>query len=78
MRKERRLMDTGVDSRMVNVLNNSCTRRAYKVEEIAEMLGIGRTAAYNLIHSGKLKVVRIGTSIRVPKHSIDAWLESQN
>ncbi|NLA54476.1 MAG: helix-turn-helix domain-containing protein, partial [Clostridiales bacterium] len=40
--------------------------------------GIGRTAAYNLIHSGKLKVVRIGTSIRVPKHSFDAWLESQN
>lgn len=35
-------------------------KRTYTVEEIAKILGIGRTAAYNLVHSGVFKMVRIG------------------
>ena len=38
-------------------------KRTYTVEEIARILGIGRTAAYNLVHSGVFKMVRIGSSI---------------
>ena len=51
--------------------------RAYTVDDIAAMLQIGRTAAYSLAKSGKLKMVRIGNSIRVSKKSFDAWLEEQ-
>ena len=52
-------------------------KRTYTVEEIAKILGIGRTAAYNLVHSGVFKMVRIGSSIRVSKVSFDDWLVKQ-
>lgn len=52
-------------------------KRTYTVEEIAKILGIGRTAAYNLVHSGVFKMVRIGSSIRVSKVSFDDWLDKQ-
>lgn len=42
-----------------------------------KILGIGRTAAYNLVHSGVFKMVRIGSSIRVSKVSFDDWLDKQ-
>ena len=49
----------------------------FKIGEIAKILGIGRTAAYNLVHSGVFKMVRIGSSIRVSKVSFDDWLDKQ-
>lgn len=52
-------------------------KRTYTVDEISEILGIGRTAAYRLVHSGEFKVVRIGTAIRISKESFDAWLDKQ-
>lgn len=52
-------------------------KRTYTVDEISEILGIGRTAAYRLVHSGGFKVVRIGTAIRISKESFDAWLDKQ-
>ena len=44
---------------------------------VMEILGIGRTAAYRLVHSEEFKVVRIGTAIRISKESFDAWLDKQ-
>ncbi|MFI3201147.1 MAG: helix-turn-helix domain-containing protein [Eubacteriales bacterium] len=52
-------------------------RATYKVEEIAEILGIGRSSAYNLVKEGVFKTVRIGTTIRVSKKSFDEWLNNQ-
>jgi excisionase family DNA binding protein len=49
--------------------------RAYTVADIAAMLQIGRTAAYNLIKEGHFKTVKIGSSIRVSRKSFEAWLE---
>lgn len=49
--------------------------RTYRVEEIAEILEIGRTSAYNLIKTKQFKTVRIGCSIRVSRKSVDAWLD---
>lgn len=49
--------------------------RTYQVEEIAAILEIGRTSAYNLIKEEKFKVVRIGNAIRVSRKSFDAWLD---
>ena len=46
----------------------------YRVEEIAQLLAISPRAAYNLCNTTKdLKVMRIGTSIRVSKQSFDDW-----
>lgn len=53
-------------------------RRTYTVEEIAGILGIGRTSAYSLVKEEHFKVVRIGNAIRVSKKSFDEWLDSLN
>lgn len=48
-------------------------RRTYTVEDIAQILGIGRTSAYILVKEGHFKIVRIGNAIRVSKQSFDEW-----
>ena len=47
--------------------------RTYTVEQIAAMLNIGRTTAYQ---QEEFRIVRIGNAIRVSKKSFDEWLES--
>ena len=44
------------------------------VTEAASVLRIGRTAAYNLVRCGKLRSVRIGKVIRIPRDAIYAFL----
>ena len=39
-----------------NPYNSLTGKRTYTVEEIAKILGIGRTAAYSLVHSGVFRV----------------------
>lgn len=46
----------------------------YTVEEAAAALRIGRTAAYEAARRGQIPVVRIGRSLRVPRHQLDALL----
>ena len=51
-------------------------RRTYTVDDIAQILGIGRTSAYILVKEGHFKIVRIGNAIRISKWSFDEWLDS--
>ncbi|MBQ3548540.1 MAG: helix-turn-helix domain-containing protein [Oscillospiraceae bacterium] len=53
-------------------------KRTYTVEEIARILGIGRTSAYILVKEGHFKIVRIGNAIRISKRSFDEWLDTLN
>jgi len=53
-------------------------KRTYTVEDIAAILGIGRTSSYNLIKEGHFNTVRIGSAIRISKKSFDEWLDNQN
>jgi excisionase family DNA binding protein len=46
----------------------------YTVEEAARLLGIGRTAAYEAARRGELPAVRVGRSVRVPRHRLEALL----
>ena len=50
--------------------------RTYTVEQIADMLNIGRTIAYQIVKQEEFRIVRIGNVIRVAKKSFDEWLES--
>lgn len=52
-------------------------KRTYTVKEIADILGIGKTAAYKLVHTGVFKTVQIGTTIRASRQSFDEWLDKQ-
>lgn len=59
---------------MDDITNKSTTQtvKAYTVADIAALLQIGRTSAYNLIKEGHFKTVRIGNSIRVSRKSFEA------
>ncbi|WP_258106941.1 helix-turn-helix domain-containing protein [Christensenella minuta] len=51
-------------------------KRTYRVEEIAEILDIGRATAYSLAKQGCFKTVKIGKVIRISKKSFDEWLDN--
>ena len=57
---------------------SNCENRTYTVEDIAQMLNIGRTSTYNLTKEGHFKIVRIGNTIRISKKSFDEWLDKLN
>jgi excisionase family DNA binding protein len=44
------------------------------VEETAELLRIGRTAAYEAVRAGEIPSLRIGRSLRVPRHALEQLL----
>jgi excisionase family DNA binding protein len=52
-------------------------RLLYRVEDVAEMLSLGRSKTYELIASGVIPVVRLGRCVRVPAHALRRWLETQ-
>ncbi len=45
-----------------------------RVEDLMPILGIGRNTAYELVRSGKIKSIRIGRKIRIPKVEVLAFL----
>ena len=48
-----------------------------KVPEVAKVLRIARSRAYDLVAQGQIPAVRIGRSVRVPRHELDRWLADQ-
>jgi excisionase family DNA binding protein len=48
------------------------------VEETAELLRIGRSAAYAAVRSGDIPCVKVGRCIRVPKHRLEQLLGPVN
>jgi len=49
-------------------------RLALSVEEAAECLGVGRSAMYDAVKSGRVPIVRFGRRILVPVHGLQQWL----
>ena len=45
------------------------------VDELTKILGIGRNTAYDLIRCGRIRSVRIGHKIRIPKDSLLEFLK---
>lgn len=45
-----------------------------RVEEVAEILRIGRGSAYELIRCGRLHAIRMGRRILVPRSSLESFL----
>jgi excisionase family DNA binding protein len=48
-----------------------------KVPEVAEVLRIARSRAYEMVARGEIPSVRIGRSVRVSRKELDRWLEEQ-
>lgn len=54
-------------------------RAVLTVEEMGELLGLGRSKAYELVNSRNAPpVVRVGRCIRIPKDGFMKWLEEQS
>ena len=46
------------------------------VRELMLILSIGRNTAYELVHSGQIRSVRIGRRIRIPKAEVLRFLKN--
>lgn len=46
------------------------------IPQVAEALGIGRKAAYDLVNKKKLGAVRVGRTIKVPKFSLEEFVKT--
>jgi len=60
-------------------VNNEIEKMVYDVEEIQEMLSLGRNSTYALLdkvykEQKPFRVLKFGKVIRVPKESFDNWL----
>lgn len=51
-------------------------KRVYTVEEIMDILNIGKNSAYTLVHSGAFHYVKVGGHYRISKKSFDSWLDN--
>ena len=47
-----------------------------RVEELMPILGIVRNTAYELVRSGRLRSIRVGWQVRIPKNALIEFLEN--
>jgi excisionase family DNA binding protein len=47
----------------------------YNVQEIAQLLGIGKRTAYSWVNQGEIPSIRVGRRILIPKKQFEEWLE---
>lgn len=45
-----------------------------RIEDLMRVLSIGRNTAYELVRSGKIKGVRVGKQIRIPRSALIEYL----
>ena len=53
-------------------------RDVVTVEELCEMLSIGKNAAYKLLSSGQLKAFRYNRVWKIPKQSVIEYILTQS
>ncbi len=58
---------------MLNKYNDILT-----VEELCEVLRIGKNTAYKLLKSGEIKSIKIGKVYKIPKKFIRKYLEQNS
>lgn len=47
-----------------------------RVEDLMPILGIGRNTAYELVRSGKIRSIRIGKQLCIPKDALIKYLSA--
>jgi excisionase family DNA binding protein len=56
----------------------SSGNRCYTVQDLQDILGVGRKSVYSLLKRKEFRWIRVGAVYRIPKKSFDEWLESGN
>ncbi len=52
-------------------------RKTLNVDEVAQMLGIGRTLAYQAVRRGEIPSIRIGNRYLVPKAALEKIINAE-
>ena len=52
------------------------SKSAYSIDQAAESLSISRSMMKELIYTGKVKVIKVGRRVLVPKWCLDEFLSS--
>ena len=52
-------------------------RMTYKIDEVATMLGLGRTTIYKLIDEGQLSRIKVGARTLIPVSDVEALLQRE-
>jgi excisionase family DNA binding protein len=53
-------------------------RLLLRPEEVAAILGLGRSTIYELLRSGELPAVHIGRATRIPARDLHRWIEQHS
>ncbi len=56
----------------------SSGNRCYTVQDLQDILGVGRKSVYSLLKRNEFRWIRIGAVYRIPKSCFDEWLASGN
>ena len=54
--------------------NSTKEQYDYTLEEIKDILKIGRNSSYNLLNENYFKIIKLGKIVRISKKSFDNWL----
>lgn len=57
---------------------SSSGNRCYTVQDLQDILGVGRKSIYSLLKRDEFHWIRVGAVYRIPKKSFDEWLKSGN
>jgi len=58
-----------------DVWSNILERKTYRVSEVVQITGLGRSTIYKLIGSGAIGRIKIGVSTLIPAADVDALLQ---
>jgi excisionase family DNA binding protein len=59
---------------MIVDLAPSSGRLTYTVEEAAEIVGVGRSAAYSAVRAGDIPSIKVGRRLLVPRRALERML----
>lgn len=59
-----------------HMLSANQTRRAYRPEEVGDLLGVSRSTVYRLLGEGVLGSIKVGGSRRVTQEQIEDFMAS--
>lgn len=67
-----------MDMQKDNKTTTQTGKQCYTVDDLMEILGVGRKAVYSLLHSGEFRVLKFpGIGFRIPKEGFDSWMNKQ-
>jgi excisionase family DNA binding protein len=62
---------------MENTNTPAIERLLLRPREMAELIGVSRTRAYELLRSGTIPSIKIGSSVRVSASQLRRWIDDR-